>query len=285
MKSYLLIDTCVWLDIAQKPKLWGALEEMENAIASETVQLIVPSQLLDELDRHLTEKASQSLKALRQQSTALRKSLKYLDDDRLSESISQELLKLEQHLSSNNSTNQSIVGKIEYLVKSPSNVYVDTSKTALLISASNRALSSRAPFHQNKNSMADALLLEACLSHARQHPNAQYYFVSLNKHDFTDIKRDSSVFHPDLQEDFEGYSVTFALNLGDVLEKVRPSPEAQQVKVEFDHIIDQGNFTCPLCGSTKIRAEGYMWSRYGALSWQQICAGCGTKFDTGEYWD
>lgn len=61
----LLIDTCVWLDLAQDQKLTPLLRVVETLAREERVRLIVPRVVLDEFKRNRARVAQALHSALR----------------------------------------------------------------------------------------------------------------------------------------------------------------------------------------------------------------------------
>jgi hypothetical protein len=84
-------------------------------------------------------------------------------------------------------------------------------------------LDRRAPFHKDKNSIGDAVLIETFIEVASG-ANAEepYAFVTHNKHDFSNMGVDEREPHPDLSEAFASKHSSYSLALGDVLSKYAP---------------------------------------------------------------
>jgi PIN domain len=84
--------------------------------------------------------------------------------------------------------------------------------------AAQRAIDKRAPFHRDKNSIGDAILIEIyrdVLSGVSE--GAKYAFVTHNKHDFSNMVGDEREPHPDLIDLFLPENSTYSLSVGEVL--------------------------------------------------------------------
>ena len=97
------------------------------------------------------------------------------------------------------------------------------------------ALQRKAPFHKDKNSIGDAVLIEIYRDLLSACPaDAACAFVTHNKHDFSNMGNDERHPHPDLADLFPDGRSIYALALGEVLNAY--SPELmEEVKWEFEY--------------------------------------------------
>jgi len=91
------------------------------------------------------------------------------------------------------------------------------------------ALAKRAPF-QNKNSMADALIVLCAADHIVKDNLADCVFVSSNTKDFA---LDSDV-HPDLKDLFEQCGMQYSANIASTINKIEKDLVSQEVVEEID---------------------------------------------------
>ena len=61
---HLLIDTCVWLDVAKDYRQRATVAALEQMIGSGAIQLIVPHQVIDEFERNKGRVATEASKCL-----------------------------------------------------------------------------------------------------------------------------------------------------------------------------------------------------------------------------
>jgi hypothetical protein len=111
---------------------------------------------------------------------------------------------------------------------------VETSND-VLARAAQGALERSAPFHKEKNSMGDAVLIEIYSDLVSARPeNATCAFVTHNKHDFSDLGTDERHPHPDLADLFLDANSVYAIALGEVLSNFAPAL-MEEVKWEFEY--------------------------------------------------
>ena len=104
------------------------------------------------------------------------------------------------------------------------------------LAAAERAINNNAPFHRQRNSMNDALLIEI-FGEQQKGRGGHYLFVTHSIKDFGHMEVDEQMPHPDIAKFFSSKSHYFT-KLGDALNKFRP--------VEFsDIMIEQTWFEPP----------------------------------------
>jgi hypothetical protein len=97
------------------------------------------------------------------------------------------------------------------------------------LAAAERAIKNKAPFHRQRNSMNDALLIEIYVDQQRGR-GGHYVFVTHNIKDFSHMGEDEQKPHPDVAKFFSSKSHYFT-KLGDALNKFRPD-EFSDVMIE-----------------------------------------------------
>lgn len=101
--------------------------------------------------------------------------------------------------------------------------------------AAQRAVEKRAPYHRDKNSIGDAILIEIyhdALAEGGDYD--EFAFVTHNKHDFSDMAADERQPHPNLAELFASDRSTYSLAVGEVLNKHAPE-WMEEIKWEFEY--------------------------------------------------
>jgi hypothetical protein len=234
-KLRLMIDTCVWLDIAkdyrQRPTI-GALEELVKA---DVIDLLVPRQVIDEFGRNkdrIIKECGQSLAStFRRVKDAVRQ---FGEDDGRKEALRQ-LSDVDHRITLLGEAVNDAIGRIEALFAKAK--ILDTDDTTLL-AAAQRAVDKRAPFHKPKNSMGDAILIEL-YARAIAEDESQgvdvFAFVTHNKHDFSSPTGDERQPHPDLADLFRSEESIYSLNLNALLNEQAPDwLEELQAELEYD---------------------------------------------------
>lgn len=101
--------------------------------------------------------------------------------------------------------------------------------------AAQRAVDKRAPFHKDKNSIGDAILIEIYRDITSVgNDGMKYAFVTHNKHDFSNMSGDIREPHPDLSELFAATNSTYSLAIGEVLSEYAPEL-MEEAKWEFEY--------------------------------------------------
>lgn len=153
----ILVDTCVWLDLAKDHQQAVLLDVLEERLASGEVELILPRIVVDEFVRN---KARVVDEARRSQSSALRRAKALVDQLGEGRGRRQAIAHLEEldfRLPTLGEAAVTAVGRIEAIF---SRSQVIENDDTLLVLAARRGVLKRAPFHRNHNSVSDAVLLE-----------------------------------------------------------------------------------------------------------------------------
>jgi hypothetical protein len=206
----ILIDTCVWLDLAKDQKQQALLGVLEELIRQKCVGLILPSPILKEFARNKTrvvEECGQSLSSV----------LKRVKDlvDKVGDPKRKRLVL--DHLNDIES-----VARIEALFKTAT--ILEISDEAKL-RAAQRALDGRAPFHRQKNSMSDAVLIEmyADLVGNPATKGDRFAFVTHNTKDFSATNTNNKLPHPEIAGCFSRIKSLYFTSLGEALRRVAPT--------------------------------------------------------------
>jgi len=83
----------------------------------------------------------------------------------------------------------------------------------------------QAPFHRQRNGIADAVIFETYLEalHARDHAGFRFGFVTHNIKDFSTPSGDNRLPHPDLAPHFTKVKSLYFTSLGDALRRAHPN--------------------------------------------------------------
>lgn len=217
----ILIDTCVWLDLAKDPKVDALLDVLERVVKAGEVELVVPQLVPDEFARNKAKIARDRVQSV---STAVRKvrdTLRTLDDPKkANRRVLKQLSDLDMKLPTLGEAAVEALGRIEKLLRAARKVPTTDALKAL---AAQRALDKRAPFHRSKNSIADAVLIETYAELLKERTaGLRFVFVTHNKHDFSDPKGEHKP-HPDLAALFSKVRSLYFINLGQALRRIAPA--------------------------------------------------------------
>lgn len=225
---FLVVDTCVWLDLAKDHTQEPLLSALEELVHMNFISLIVPQIVLDELarnkDRVIEESGRSIAGTLRRAKEML---ARYGKDGEKYEAIRQ-LTEIDQKSVNYRDAAQKAVDRIERLIFGPAEIVEITS--AMKIAAAERALQGKAPFHRQRNSMGDAILIEA-YGQIQRRAVGHYAFVTHNIKDFSDTSVNEQEPHPDITKFFPKSRSRYFTKLGSALNAYRPT-EFQDIIIE-----------------------------------------------------
>ncbi|MGA6129125.1 MULTISPECIES: PIN domain-containing protein [unclassified Microbacterium] len=205
----ILVDTSTWLDLARRRNGQRWIVALRVLVHQGDVELMVPPLIVDEFDRNrerveaaMTSSVASRFKALRQDL------LLYADDDEQSMRVIDDLSRHVPLVGA--MTLRNFTDIRELLVGARTIVPSDRAERRVI----ERGLQKSAPFHRGRNSVADALLIEAYADEAldTQEPDV-YAFVTSNSDDFSLATGDKRLPHDDISMVFDGVRSIFALGV------------------------------------------------------------------------
>ncbi len=218
-----LIDTSVWLDLAQDQKQAPLIGSLEAMIKRRLLVLLVPRIVLTEFQRNRGRVAERAQKSLSSQFNQVKEAIRKSEGtgkkkDRMLEYLSDVSHKIPLLGGMATST----LARIETLLSAAPPI---ETTDGIKVRASDRALSGKAPcHHENKNSMADAVLIETYLEALKGgKPGDRFAFVTHNKHDFSDMGTNQKNPHPDLAPGFSKIKSVYCVTLADCLRRIDPA--------------------------------------------------------------
>ncbi|ONA10951.1 PIN domain-containing protein [Burkholderia pseudomallei] len=219
----LLIDTCVWLDMAQDPKQTPLLLVVENMVQRKMLRLLLPSLIIDEFNRNRARVEQASMRSLRSHVAQVKDAIKRVDGNaRRKKALLAQLDDINHRAPIVGGAAKSTLTRIEKLLAAAT--IVEASDTAKL-KAAERVLAKRAPcHHDNKNSMADALVLETYFEAVRVGARGdRFAFISHNRSDFSVPDGNQKLPHPDIAGGFSRIKSLYFISLAECLRRIAPS--------------------------------------------------------------
>jgi len=194
----LFIDTCVWIDIAGRrdgQKLIVPLRVLKHL---GKLELFVPNVVIDEFERNRPLREPAVTRSVRDQLRQL------VADARRSGANHQHeewLEAMAYHLPLVSAGVMQNFSEVAELLRNGRSVTPTAEEYARVVQ---RGLEKKAPLHLNKNSVADALLIElyATLLRSGDENINQYCFATSNHQDFSVVNGDHRQPHPDLGDLF-----------------------------------------------------------------------------------
>lgn len=219
----MLVDTCVWLDIAKDPRQTPLLGVVEEMVERGMVALIVPSVLLDEFRRNRERISTESSRSLSAHFRLVKDAVgKAGGNKRRMRVVLSHLDDVNQKITILGGAAADALDRIEKLLTASP---IIEPCEAVKLRATQRALEKKAPFLREKNAMADAILVETyaeCL-HDRRSSGIRFAFVTHNKRDFSIENGNEKTPHPDFANLFSRVKSLYFINLPEALRRVDPS--------------------------------------------------------------
>lgn len=218
-----LIDTCVWLDMAQDPKQTPLLLVVESMVQQKMLRLVVPTVIVDEFKRNRARVLQASARSLKGHVAQVKEAIKRVDGNaRRKKALLAQLDDLNHRAPILGGGAETTLSRIEkLLIVEP---VIEPSDAAKL-KAAERALEKRAPcHHENKNSMGDSLVLEAYFETVQGGTRGERFaFVSHNRSDFSLPNGNQKLPHPDIAGGFSRIKSLYFINLAECLRRIDPS--------------------------------------------------------------
>lgn len=219
----MLIDTCVWLDLAKDPKQVPVLGVVEELLRLGMVSVIVPRVVLDEFRRNRERIAKESAKSLSTHFRLVKEAVGKIGGDKK---------KMRVVLSHLDDVDHKIpiiggeaVGTLDRIEKLLTASPIIETSEAVSLRAAQRAIEKKAPFHHDKNSMVDAILIETYADCIRDKvaSGVRFAFVTHNKSDFSIEHGNHKMPHPDISSLFSRIKSLYFINLPEALRRVEHS--------------------------------------------------------------
>ncbi|HEX3430029.1 MAG TPA: PIN domain-containing protein [Rhizomicrobium sp.] len=218
---HLLIDTCVWLDLAKEPAQQPLLSALEELVRSGDVVLVIPQTVVDEFARNRDRIIRESNRSLSSVIKRVKVAVDKFGDAKQKRRVLEHLNELDHKLPQLGDTTSNSVARIEALL---STITAIPTSDEILARAAQRAVERRAPFHRERNSINDAILLEIYTDYVRANgtKGSRFALVTHNTKDFSQPQGNTKIPHPDLAALFSQVKSLYAITLSDVLKRIAP---------------------------------------------------------------
>lgn len=217
----ILIDTCVWLDLAKDYQQQAVLATLEELVQQREIELVLPRTIIDEFARNKDRVIEQSSRSISSTLKRVKEVMeKYGDPQQKSVVISQ-LNDVDHRLPILGEAVFEMVSRIERLF---SNTAIIEISDAVKLRAAQRAIDKRAPFHRQRNGIDDAILIEiyADLIEESEVAGNQFAFISQNTHDFSHPNANKKLPHPDIEACFSITKSLYFISLSEALQFIQP---------------------------------------------------------------
>jgi hypothetical protein len=218
-----LIDTSVWLGLAEDPKQTPLLTALENMVDDGSLNLLVPQVVITEFEKNRARVAKSSAKSLSSHFNLVKDAIRKTSGDKKEkDKVLTYLSDVDHRIPLMGGTADSTLKRIASLFLAATPIGAND---AVKAKAAERALQRKAPcHHDNKNSMADAVLFEIYAECVRTStvPRSRFAFVTHNKSDFSLANGNQKLPHADLAAAFSKIKSMYFINLAECLRRIDP---------------------------------------------------------------
>lgn len=218
----ILIDTCVWLDLAKDYKQRAILAALEQLIRQGEIALILPRTVIDEFNRNKERVIEESNRSLSSILKRAKEAVERLGDPRQKLAVLQQLNDMDHRLPTMGEAAVDTVRRIGNLF---ANTPVIEISDVVKLRAAQRAIDKRAPFHRQRNGIEDAILIEVYADAVgmRTKVGTRFVFVTHNTKDFSHPSASNKQPHPDIAACFSTRRSLYFITLGESLRRVAPA--------------------------------------------------------------
>jgi len=217
----ILIDTCVWLDLAKNYQQQPILSALEDLIHQGEIELILPRIIIDEFARNklrIIEESSRSLSGVLKR---VKEVVEKLGDPSQKDIVLTQLNDVNQRLPSLGEIAIDTVSRIETIF---SNTPIIEISDSVMIRSAQRAIDKRAPFHRQRNGIDDSILIEVYsdVVKAKTRTKSRFAFITHNTKDFSHPSANNNLPHPDIVDCFSQIRSLYFITLSDALHRINP---------------------------------------------------------------
>lgn len=217
----ILIDTCVWLDLAKDSEQQPLLVILDELIERKEVSLLVPETIISEFDSNKERIIKESGKSLSQIFKRVKEAVDKFGDQKKKKAVLEQLNNIDHKIPTLGGFTTDSIIRIEGLLRKSEIISITDS---IKLRASERAILKKAPFHKNKNSFNDAVIIETyaeCIKDKKSSGH-RFAFITHNKHDFSAFAENEKYPHADIKSYFSKIKSLYFIKLSDALHRIRP---------------------------------------------------------------
>ena len=216
----ILIDTCVWLDLAKDYQQQPILTALEELIRLGDIELVLPRTILDEFARNRERVVEESGRSLSGTLKRVKEAVEKFGDPGKKSIVLRQLSDVDHHIPTMGGAAVDTVRRIEKLF---ARVPIIEISDAVKVRAAQRAIDKRAPFHRQRNGIDDAILIEVYADVVTaKATGARFAFVTHNIKDFSHPAANNKLPHPDIAACFSRVRSLYFITLGEALRRVQP---------------------------------------------------------------
>lgn len=215
----ILIDTCVWLDLAKDYRQQPVIGALEGLAKARAIELIVPQIVIDEFERNKARVIADTGRSLQSHFRLVREAVNQFGEDEDKDKILDALNEVNHKIVTNGGAVNDSIERIEKLLNSvpPFEATNDIKQRV-----TERAISNKAPYHRAKNSVGDAILIEIYteLASSNSNDHIRYALVTHNTKDFSEYHGDHRKPHNDLAHLFDSSHSTYWVSVVEAIKEI-----------------------------------------------------------------
>ncbi len=217
----ILIDTCVWLDLAKNYQQRDILAMLEEFIRRGDIALILPRTVVDEFARNKVRVIEESSRSLSSTLKRVKEVVEVFGDPEQKKIVLSQLNDVDHRLPTLGEAAVDTVSRIEKLFEHTPIIEISDS---VKLRAAQRAIDKRAPFHKQRNSIGDAILIEVYtdVKGAKVTSGNHFAFISHNTSDFSHPSDNQKLPHPDIADCFSRAKSFYFITLSEALQHIQP---------------------------------------------------------------
>jgi hypothetical protein len=218
---HILIDTCVWLNLAKDHKQESLLTVISHLVNEGLITIVLPDIVVEEFNSNKERVAKESLQGMKAALRRATEAVHLASPKNKAKGLIRDLNEAGLSIAQLGDQANISMTRIQEIFSDARKV--STSETALQ-GAAKRAMKKLAPCHRQRNSICDGILFETYLEYkaGKHQAGDRFGFVTHNKADFSD-PMDERKPHPDLEPFFSPIKSIYSINLGATLKKIAPS--------------------------------------------------------------
>lgn len=237
----LLIDTCVWLDLAKTAEGEKILDLLNEFLEREEVSLILPEIIISEFDRNKDRIIADAGKSLSSHFKKVKEMVATHGDQNLKEKVLSQLNDIDHKIPTLGENAFGSIQRIEELFKKSEKIPLSDE---IKIRAAQRAIDKKAPFHLSKNSIGDAIIIESYCDYKLKNESQEFkfIFVTHNKNDFSLRDGNQKFPHEDLANIFNSSKSEYFISLPEALNTINPEL-VEDIEFENDSFFEPRGLT------------------------------------------
>ncbi len=217
----ILVDTCVWLDMAKDKDQQALLGVIEELVTQNKLMLIVPRTVLEEFRRNkerIIKEGGQSLSSLFKKVKGV---VDQFGDPKSKKLVLAHLDNVDFKIPTLGETVLSSITRIEKLLSQSA---INELTNEIKLNSAQRAIDKKAPFHRQRNSINDAIIIETYISCIKDKNSAgdRFAFITHNKSDFSKTNGNERLPHDDLAIYFSKVKSRYFIKLAEAIKRIEP---------------------------------------------------------------